>query len=179
MWGSNYLNWNTRYIYGYAGTGEMILALRQGEIEMMATANVTLIEDLLKDGVVDIICAASSARRRDYPNIKSFEEVLGDKRPSGVSWQAYRFWLGPSDLDKLVVLPPGTPGNIVKIYRDAYQKMAKDPEFQKVTTTFFGEGWVIRGGKETEALVVETTTASKEVKDFLRKMRKRHGLPEG
>jgi len=179
VWGHEYLKWNTRYIYGYSGTSDMILALRQGEIEMMGTANVTLIEDLLKDGVVEIICTASNERRRDYPNIKSFEEVLGGKRPAGVSWQAYRFWLGPSDLDKLVVLPPGTPDNIVRTYREAYQKMAKDPEFQKVTTTFFGDGWIIRGGKETEGMVVETTTASKEVKDFLRKMRKKHGLPEG
>ncbi len=179
VWGNEYLGWNTRYIYGYSGTGEMALAFRQGEIEMMATANVPIVEDLIKDGSIVIICTAGSVRRRDYPNIKTFEELLGDKRPSGVSWQAYRFWSLPSELDKIVALPPGTPDKIVRMYREAYQKMTKDPEFIDATTKFFGEGWIVRGGKETEALLLETTTTSQEVKDFLRKIRKKRGLPEG
>jgi tripartite-type tricarboxylate transporter receptor subunit TctC len=179
VWGDEYLKWNTRYIYGYSGTGEMALAFRQGEIEMMGTANVPIVEDLIKDGSIEIIATASSVRRRDYPQIKTFEELLGDKRPSGVSWQAYRFWALPSELDKIVYLPKGTPANIVKMYRDAYQKMVKDPEFKDATTQFFGEGWVIRDAKATEELTVETTTATKEVHDFLRKMRKKRGLPSG
>ncbi len=179
VWGDEYLKWNVRYIYGYSGTGEMALAFRQGEIEMMGTANVPIVEDLIKDGSIEIIATASSQRRRDYPNIKTFEELLGDKRPSGVSWQAYRFWSLPSELDKIVYLPKGTPANIVKMYRDAYQKMAKDPEFKDATTKFFGEGWVIRDAKATEELTVVTTTTTKEVHDFLKKMRKSRGLPSG
>jgi tripartite-type tricarboxylate transporter receptor subunit TctC len=179
VWGNDYLNWNTRYIYGYSGTGEMALAFRQGEIEMMATANVPIVEDLIKDGSIEILATHGTERRRDYPNVKTFEELLGDKRPSGVSWQAYRFWSLPSELDKIVYLPKGTPANIVKMYRDAYQRMVKDPEFKDATTKFFGKGWVIRGAKATEELTVETTTATKEVHDFLRKVRKRRGLPTG
>jgi tripartite-type tricarboxylate transporter receptor subunit TctC len=179
VWGNDYLGWNTRYIYGYSGTSDMALAFRQGEIEMMATANVPIVEDLIKDGSIEILGTHGSMRRRDYPKIKTFEELLGDKRPGGVSWQAYRFWSLPSELDKMVMLPPNTPANIVKIYRDAYVKMSKDPEFKDATTKFFGEGWVVRGGKETEELMKETTSASKEVRDFLRKMRKKRGLPTG
>jgi tripartite-type tricarboxylate transporter receptor subunit TctC len=179
VWGDEYMNWNTRYIYGYSGTSEMALAFRQGEIEMMGTANVPIVEDLIKDGSIEILCTASSVRRRDYPNIKTFQELLGDKRPSGVAWQAYRVWSLPSELDKIVYLPKGTPANIVKIYRDAFQKMAKDPGFKDATTKFFGKGWIVRDGKGTEALTVETTTVSVEVQDFLRKIRKSRGLPSG
>ncbi|NIO08110.1 MAG: hypothetical protein GTO40_08970 [Deltaproteobacteria bacterium] len=179
VWGDEYLGWNVRYIYGYSGTSEMALAFRQGEIEMMATANVPIVEDLIKDGTIEIIAVHGSQRRRDYPNIKTFQELLGKKKPTGVSWQAYRVWSLPSELDKMVYLPEGTPANIVKAYRNGFKKMAENPDFIEATTKFFGEGWITRDGKATEELTVETTTISDEVQDFLRKMRKKRGLPTG
>ncbi len=179
VWGAEQLGWNLRWIYGYAGTGEMVLAFRQGEIEMMATANVPIIEDLVNDQVVDIIGVAGSKRRKDFPNNPAFEELLGDKRPTGLSWQAYKFWSGPDELDKVLFLPPGTPNNIVSVYRNAYLKMAKDPDFIKTTTRFFGKGWYVRPGKETEDLVREVTTVSKEVQEYLRNLRAQKGLPPG
>ena len=114
-----------------------------------------------------------------FPEIQTFEELLGDKRPTGVSWQAYKFFAGPGDLDKPIFLPPRTPDNITSVVREAYLKLAKDPDFEKATTRFFGKGWVVRGAKETEDLVVETTSPSREVRDFLFKLRKKHGLPTG
>lgn len=179
LWGAEQLGWNVRFIYGYAGTGEMVLAFRQGEIEMMATANIPIIEDLVESNLVDVISVVGSVRRKDFPELQTFEELLGDKRPTGVSWQAYKFFAGPGDLDKPIFLPPRTPDNIASVVREAYLKLAKDPDFKKATTRFFGKGWVVRGAKETEDLVVETTSPSREVRDFLFKLRKKHGLPTG
>ncbi|MFQ5850314.1 MAG: Bug family tripartite tricarboxylate transporter substrate binding protein [Candidatus Binatia bacterium] len=175
--GAEYLGWNPRWIVGYAGTGEIILAFRQGEIEMMATANAKLIKGLVKDGVVDIITQAGKVRRKDFPNVPTFEELLGNKRPSGVPWQAYRVWAGPSEVDKFLVAPPGTPDKTVGLLREAFQKMAQDREFISQATKFFGNAWIARGGKETQALIREVTTVSQEVKGFLRKIRVKYGLP--
>lgn len=179
LWGAEQLGWNVRFIYGYAGTGEMVLAFQQGEIEMMATANVPIIRNLLKSNLVDIVSTVGSVRRKDFPDLQNFEELLGDKKPTGVSWQAYKFFAGPGDLDKPIFLPPRTPDNITSMIREAYLKLAKDPDFKKATTKFFGKGWVVRGAEETEALVRETTSPSREVRDFLFKLRKKYGLPTG
>ncbi|HEX9880868.1 MAG TPA: tripartite tricarboxylate transporter substrate-binding protein [Candidatus Binatia bacterium] len=179
LWGADQLGWNCRWIYGYPGTGEMVLAFRQGEIEMMATANVQIVEDLVKEKVVDIIAVTGDERRKDFPNVPSFVELLGDKRPKGISWQAYRFWAGPEELDKPLFAPPKTPAPIMAMLEASYVKMSKDPEFIKETGNFYGAGWYVRGAKATDDLVKETTTVSKEVTDFLQNIRKKKGLPTG
>ena len=179
VWGAKYLGWNNRWIFGYAGTGEMVLALRQGEIEMWGTANAKLIRDLQRDGVVDPLVLLTGTRRKDFPDVPTFEEVLGDKKPSGVAWRAYKVWTRPSDVDKFLSVPKGTPANVVKILRDAWGKMVQDAKFQAEATKFFGEAWVQRDGPATAKLVMEATDATKEVKDFLFNIRKEYGLPTG
>jgi len=179
VWGAKYLGWNDRWIFGYAGTGELVLALRQGEIDMWGTANAKLIRGLVKDGVVDTMVTVASKRRKDFPNVPTFEEMLGDKKPTGVSWQAYQVWAGPSNVDKFLVAPPGTPAKVMTLLRGAWAKMVQDPEFQSQATKFFGEAWITRDAAETKTLIKQVTTAPKEVKDFLRKIKTEYGLPIG
>jgi tripartite-type tricarboxylate transporter receptor subunit TctC len=38
VWAAEYLDWNLRWIYGYPGSRELQLAIRQGEIDIWATA---------------------------------------------------------------------------------------------------------------------------------------------
>ena len=179
VWGSKYLGWNNRWIFGYAGTGEMVLALRQGEIEMWGTGNAKLIRDLQRDGVVDPLVLLTDKRRKDFPDVPTFQELLVDKRPSGVAWQAYKVWAGPSDVDKFLHAPKGTPASVMKTLHGAWAKMVKDAKFQTEATKFFGEAWRTRDGAATAKLVLEVTNASQEVKDFLFNIRKEHGLPTG
>lgn len=179
VWGAKYLGWNLRWIVGYPGTGEMVLAFRQGEIEMMGTANSKLIEDLKKDNLVDILAQMGDERRKDYPNIPTFVELLGDKRPKGAAWQAYLLWAGPNEVDKFLMAPPDTPGNIVNLLRTAWGKMVQDSEFQEQATNFFGDAWIARDGAKTEKLIRDATDATPEAKEFLRQIRKSYDLPVG
>lgn len=179
VWGAKYLGWNNRWIFGYAGTGEMVLALRQGEIEMWGTANAKLIRDLQRDGVVDPLVLLTDKRRKDFPDIPTFEEMIGDKKPAGISWQAFKVWAGPTDVDKFVHAPKGTPDNIMNILHTAWGKMVEDAQFKAEATKFFGEAWRTRDGPATKKLVLEVTHAPQEVKDFLTNIRKEHGLPTG
>ncbi len=178
LFGAEYLGWNVRFIVGYSGSADMILALRQGELHMIATANATLINDLVKDNVVDLLTQQGRVRRRDFPDVPSFLEVLGNKRPSGIPWRAYNVWAGPSEIDKFLVMPPGTPGKLVKMFRNAFLKMVKDPEAIAVTNRFYGKAWAARGAKETVELAKEITGFSKEVTQYLRDLRKKYGLPK-
>lgn len=177
LWGKEALNWNTRHIVGYLGTSEMILALRQGELEMWSTANNQLINDLLREGLVDLIAQAGSKRRKDFPNVPTFLELLGDKRPTGISMQAYRVWAQPAEIDKPLAAPQDTPDKIINILRKAYDKMVVDKGFIREANKFFGPGWEPIDGKTTTEMVLNVTNMTKEVRDYTAKLRKRNGLP--
>jgi len=179
LWGAEFLGWNGRWIYGYPGTAELALALRQGEIDMWGTSNGKIIKDLIKEGVVDPVTQQDTRRRSDFPDIPTFQELLGSKRPTGTPWQAYQSWVGPSLIDKILAAPPGTPDSIVKVLREAFVKMADDPEFKSQGNKFFGEVWGVMPGEEAETMVREASTITKEVENYLTYIRKKYGLPLG
>lgn len=177
VWAAEYLGWNLRWIYGYPGTGELVLALRQGEFDMFATQNAKIIQGLVKDGVVDLLAQQDDERRSDFSDVPTFDEILGAKKPSGISWQAYQVWEGPGAVDKFLVAPKGTPDDVVRVLREAFSKMGQDPEFKDQATKFFGAAWRVRPGGKTEALIREVTTVAPETMSFLTKIRKKYGLP--
>jgi tripartite-type tricarboxylate transporter receptor subunit TctC len=179
LWGAEFLGWNGRWIYGYPGTAELALALRQGEIDMWSTSNEKIIKDLLKEGVVETVTQQDTKRRRDFPEVPTFEETLGPKRPTGAAWRAYQSWVGPSLIDKVLAAPQGTPEPIVKILREAFVKMAEDPEFKSQGNKFFGDVWRTMPGEEAEVMIRDATTVTKEVEDYLTYIRKKYGLPLG
>ena len=84
VWGAEYLGWNLRWIYGYPGSRELQLAIRQGEIDMWSTQNAKLVKDLQSEGVVQIVCTDEDQRREDFPDVPSFFELLGAKKPTGL-----------------------------------------------------------------------------------------------
>jgi tripartite-type tricarboxylate transporter receptor subunit TctC len=179
VWGAEYLGWNLRWVYGYPGSRELQLAIRQGEIDVWATANAKLIKDLQREGIVQGVAAEENQRREDFPDVPSFIEMLGGKKPTGLAWQAYLGWAGSPDLDKFVVAPEGTPDHLVKVLRDAFAKLMKDPEVDKEGDKFFGEGWKPHSAERIEGAIREETSIPKEAKDFIAKMRQKYGLPIG
>jgi tripartite-type tricarboxylate transporter receptor subunit TctC len=179
VWGAEYLGWNLRWIYGYPGSRELQLAIRQGEIDVWATQNAKLVQDLQREGVVQVLVTEESERRKDFPDVPTFLETLGSKKPTGIAWQAYQGWAGASELDKFLVAPEGTPDNLVKILRDAFDKVMKDPEVDKEGDKFFGEGWRPYSGEKIAAVIRDHIAIPKEAKDFITKMRQKYNLPVG
>src|SRR5262245_21836519 len=179
VWGAEYLGWNLRWIYGYPGSRELQLAIRQGEIDIWATQNAKLVQDLQREGVNQAICTEEDRRREDFPNAPTFLELLGAKKPSGLSWQAYQAWAGASELDKYLVVPEGTPEHLVKLLREAFTKIMKDPEVDKEGDKFFGDGWRAIGADKLETVIREHIAIPKEAKDYITKLRQKYNLPVG
>src|SRR4029453_2141811 len=109
VWGAEYLGWNLRWIYGYPGSRELQLAIRQGEIDLWATQNAKLVNDLQREGVAQIVATEEDQRREDFSEVPTFVELLGAKKPAGLSWQAYQAWAGAPELDKHLAGPETTP----------------------------------------------------------------------
>lgn len=179
VWGAEYLGWNVRFIYGYPGTGELMLGLRQGEIEFFGTQNAKLVKDMAKEGEVELVVQQDDERRPDFPDVPTFYELLGDKKPKGVPWEAYLAWSGPTMVDKFLVAPRGTPPEVVKLLREAVKKAAQDPQFKDQATKFYGQAWSVRPGERTQVLIRDATTISPDALKFLTKIRKKYGLPVG
>ena len=177
VWGAEYLGWNMRFVFGYPGTRELSLALRQGEIDVWATSNAKIINDMMKEGGYELLVQQDDERRPGFPNVPTFEEALGGKKPKGVSWEAYQAWTGANDIDKFLIAPEATPENLTKILRDGYEKMIKDEAFMTEARKFFGDATRGRPGATTQTMIREATTISKDADDFLNKLRRKYGLP--
>ncbi len=179
VWGAEYLGWNLRWIYGYPGSREQQLAIRQGEIDLWATQNAKLVKDLQREGVAQIVATEEDQRREDFSEVPTFIELLGAKKPTGLSWQAYQAWAGAPELDKYLVVPEATPENLVKLLREAFLKAMKDPEVDKEGDKFFGDGWKPIAAEKIEVVIRDHIAIPKEAKDFITKMRQKYGLPVG
>jgi tripartite-type tricarboxylate transporter receptor subunit TctC len=179
VWGAEYLGWNLRWVYGYPGSRELQLAIRQGEIDVWATQNAKLVKDLQREGVVQVVVTEEDQRREDFSDVPTFLELLGAKKPTGIAWQAYQGWAGAPELDKFLVAPEGTPDPLVKVLREAFAKVMKDPEVDKEGDKFFGDGWKAHPPEKIEAIIRDHIAIPKEAKDFITKMRQKYGLPVG
>jgi tripartite-type tricarboxylate transporter receptor subunit TctC len=179
VWGAEYLGWNLRWIYGYPGSRELQLAIRQSEIDMWATQNAKLVKDLQREGVVQVVTTEEEQRREDFPDTPTFLELLGSKKPTGVSWQAYQAWAGASELDKYLVAPEGTPEHLVKMLREAFMRVMKDPEVDKEGDKFFGDGWRPTAPEKLETVIREHIAIPKEAKEYITKLRRKYNLPVG
>jgi tripartite-type tricarboxylate transporter receptor subunit TctC len=179
VWGAEYLGWNLRWIYGYPGSRELQLALRQGEIDVWATSNSKLIKDLQREGVVELLVMEDNERRKDFADVPTFLEALGEKKPTGLSWRAYQAWAGSPDLDKFLVAPEGTPDHLVKTLREAFNQVMKDPQVDQEGDKFFGDDWKPHGAEKIEAVIRDHIDVPKEATEFITKMRQKYGLPLG
>lgn len=182
MWGREFLGWNVRWILGFSGHDEIGLAIRRGEIDMFATQNARIINDLVDEGVAEPITQTGFLRkgkfmrRPDYPNVPTFVEVLGDKKPTGTPWQGWMAFMGSSLVDKMLVAPPGTPDKIVNSLTGAYAKMVKDPKYDSMVKKMISEVYSVSIGKDSTALLMDILAAPPEAIEYSKKLQIKFGI---
>ncbi len=184
--GFRMLGLDVKHVFGMKGRGDGRLAFERGEatIDYQTTSaylknSVPLVKEgkavpLFSWGAID--ANGKLVRDPTFPDLPHIEEaveiVLG-KKPSGVEWEAFRaFLISGFPAQKLLVLPKGTPDDILEAYRAATRAMIKDPEYQKNRVTAIGDYEQLTD-KAGEELYKEGTTISTEarawVRDFLGK----------
>ncbi len=115
-------------------------------------------------------------RRSSFPDVPTMPELMKGKL-SGMAKQAFDFWSKTNQIDKWYALPPKTPKKIVEIYRAAYTKAVKDPDFIKFGKHQFSIDFrTVRAGT-IAALVKETAYPELELMEFMRQLRIKSGLP--
>jgi hypothetical protein len=138
LWGIAFLGWNARWVTGYAGSNDVILALRRGEIDMTATANLFQVKDLLDSGKFRIINQSGSLEngrsigRPDFGDVPMVTDMLAGKINYPLGQKAFKYWFNVTALNKILAVAPGTPAPIVVAYRDTFRRSVEDPEFAEI-----------------------------------------------
>jgi tripartite-type tricarboxylate transporter receptor subunit TctC len=175
LFGAEYLGWNIKFVLGYPASNDVYLAFERGEVDMFGSGTNTILKRFLDSG--EAVTIATESKRRDFPEVPTFEAYMGDKKPTGDAWRAFRAWAGPSQVDKFFTLPPNTPEPILKTLRDSFISATNDPAFQAQAILTLGDGYSIVTGEQTYALIEDIVATSPEVQALAHNLRKKYGLP--
>lgn len=181
LWAIEHLGWNAKWVVGYQGTNEVMLALDRGEVDMTSTGNLFQIQDRLKTGQLKLIIQSGYLAngkitgRNDYGNTPLFPELMKGKLKDPVAQKAYDYWEAFNNGDKWLALPPGTPNDIVMAYKAAFAKTAVDPEFREKGEKI-SDGFEPMTGEDVELIAKTLTDTPAEALDYIKALMRKQGI---
>ena len=114
------------HVLGYSGGGDVVAALARGENDLTCFAN-SVIEPYVKGNDIVPIFSLGSGQSTRYPGIPS----LADKHPELVPLLGAKHFM---------VLPPGTPKNVVDTLEEAIWVAVNSDEFKELHKKTIAEG---------------------------------------
>lgn len=181
MWGMEYLGWNARWVVGYPGTNDLITALERNEIDMTATGNAFQIKKLIADGKFKILTQSGAFKagkfiaNDDFGNAPVFANQMEGKISDKLALAAFAYWKSIMTTDKWVALAPGTPAEVVEVYRDAFEKVSADKELLAAGTKI-KEDLIPIDHQEMKALIWRLADTPPEAIDFTMALMEKQGL---
>ncbi len=134
-WGIAYLDWNAKWVLGYRGTNDLMIALDRGEIDMTTTGNLFQVRRFIESNRFKILVQSGSLQkghvvpRPDFGDAPVFPTLMQGRISDPIVQKAFDYWASLTSLDKWLALPPKSPEAYVRAYREAYAAAANDPEF--------------------------------------------------
>lgn len=122
-----------KVVKGYAGTAGIALAMERGEVQGMIGDDWASIKankaDWLREHKVRILMQMTAARHADLPQVPVAGEFAADTDKRRV----LQFFVARQKYGRPFLAPPGTPEAIAALYREAFAKLAADPDFLRDT----------------------------------------------
>ena len=179
--GFRQLGLNVNHIFGIVGRAEALLGFERGEFTIdsqTTTAYLRRSAELVRNGEAaplfswGVIDKAGHLARDpnfpDLPHIGEAYEIVHGKKPEGIEWDAFMaFLISGFPAQKLLVLPKGTPDDILETYRAAVREMLKDPDYLSKRDEVIGEYEQVTDA-EAEKLYKDGTTISPEARAWTR-----------
>jgi tripartite-type tricarboxylate transporter receptor subunit TctC len=172
------------YVTGYNSSNDARLAVQRNEIqyhdENIPGYRGVVEPQMVKTGMVtplyyhDVIAPDGTMRKSpDYPELSSFTEVytqIHGKAPSGIKYEALKAAnMASQNLNRVALLPPGSPMAAVLTMRQAFSQLAKDEEFIAEAKKVMRFQPRFEVGEDGEKLREKVLRAPAEVIDFVRK----------
>jgi hypothetical protein len=184
LWAKEALNWNLRWVVGYAGQAALSMAVQSGELDAMANQNVARIQPMLNGGQYVAVAqigvrddSGQIVRRSTFPDVPLFSDLILPKL-DGAARTAFLNMYADFLVNKWVALPPNTPADHVKTYRASYQTAVKDPEFRKFAEGDMGAEYTPMSGEQLQAIVADLATTSDADIAFIKAMSKKYGVTQ-
>ncbi len=180
-WGIELLGWNAKWVLGYRGTNELMLALERGEIDMTATANRFLIAKLLDSGKFKTLVQTGIEKsgrlvpRADFGDAPILANMLEGKIGDPLAAKAFEYWGDIVSMDKWLALPPKSPPAMLEAYRDAFAKMVRDPQFIERGKAI-SDDFEPMSHEDVETLVHRLGRTSPQAIDYISDLLRRQGL---
>jgi hypothetical protein len=181
IWCIEYLGWNAGWVNGYHGTSDTMLALDRGEIDLTSTGNIFQIQDRLDRGQLKIITQTGWLQggrivgRAEFGDAPLFPEQIKGKIKDPIAQKAFNLWTALNTGDKWLALPPGTPGDLLDVYRGAFEKLAAEPDFleqgDKISDGFAPMSW-----RDVETVVGTLADSPPEAVDYTKSLMRKQGI---
>ena len=116
-----------KIISGYAAANEGMLAMERGEVEgaVASWAAVKIGKKAwLDDKKIKIILQDVPERSKDLPDVPALGELASKPEDK----QLLNLYASGGAIGRAFMLPPGVKPEVVQVLRDAFAKMAKDPD---------------------------------------------------
>lgn len=180
-WGIEYLNWNAKWVVGYRGTNDVMIALERGEIDMTSTGNMFQIGKMIEGGKFKILNQSGTLEggklvpRPDFGDAPVFPDEMEGKIKDPIAKKAFDYWISINSMDKWLAVIGGTPAPIVETYRQAFRQTAVDPEFNNLGKKI-SEDFTPMTYQDVELLVKTLADTPTEALDFMTSLLRKQGL---
>lgn len=171
------------YVTGYNSSNDARLAVQRNEIqyhdESIPGYRGAAEPQLVKTGIAtalyyhDLISPDGTMKSSpDFPELTSFTQVytqIFGKLPSGIKYEVLKAAnLASGNLNRVALLPPGSPPEAVATLRQAFASLSRDEEFIAEAKKVMKFHPRFETGEDGEKLRQKVLTASPEIVDFMR-----------
>lgn len=180
-WGIEFLGWNAKWVLGYRGTNDLMIALERGEIDMTSTANLFQIQKFLTNDKYKILTQAGTLHngrmvaRPEFGDAPLFTSLMQDRIKEPFVRKAFDYWSSITALDKWIALPPKTPQPFVRAYREALRAVFAGPEFAELSRKI-SEDFEPMAYEDIELLMEKLQSTPPESLAFTSTMLRKQGI---
>ncbi|HJU60598.1 MAG TPA: tripartite tricarboxylate transporter substrate-binding protein [Candidatus Binatia bacterium] len=161
-------------VTGYPGAADVDVAVEKNEVHCRGTTISAFFgrepgRTWAKNGFVRFLVQTGDRRNHRLPNTPTIWELMEQEKVTEPNKRLARVVLGPGAFGRPILATPGIPSDRVKMLRDAYNQMLKDPEFLADANK---RQWEINpiSGEKLEALAKEVINQPPEIIERMKKV---------
>ena len=161
-------------VTGYPGAADVDLAVEKNEVQCRGTTISAFFgrepgKSWAKNGYVRFLVQTGDKRNHRLPDTPTIWELMEQEKAAEAKKRLARVVLGPGAFGRPILATPSVPAERVKILRDAYSKMLKDPEFVAEANK---RQWELNpvSGEKLEALAKEVIHQSPDIVERMKKV---------
>ncbi|HEY6363285.1 MAG TPA: tripartite tricarboxylate transporter substrate-binding protein [Candidatus Binatia bacterium] len=161
-------------VTGYPGAADVDVAVEKNEVHCRGTTISAFFgrepgRTWAKNGFVRFLVQTGDRRNHRLPNTPTIWELMEQEKVTEANKRLARVVLGPGAFGRPILATPGIPSDRVKMLRDAYNHMLKDPDFLADANK---RQWEINpiSGEKLEALAKEVINQPPEIIERMKKV---------